>query len=73
MNIASTAASRPASAEDVKVGDRVEVDLKGPGRVLFVGPTKFKEGEWYGVELDGPGGKHDGSFEGFAYVVSDSP
>ena len=44
------------------VGARVKVTNKeGTGTVRFVGETQFKEGQWVGVEMDDPVGKHDGS------------
>eukprot|EP00056_Hartaetosiga_gracilis_P018224 m.10121 g.10121 ORF g.10121 m.10121 type:complete len:558 (+) comp6523_c1_seq1:59-1732(+) len=46
----------------IHVGDRVEVDGgKGQGLVRFKGLTQFKKGTWYGVQLDKPFGKNNGT------------
>ncbi|GBG33971.1 CAP-Gly domain-containing linker protein 1 [Hondaea fermentalgiana] len=48
----------------VASGDRVEVANRGQGVVRFVGETQFAPGlTWFGVELDGPTGKNDGSVQ----------
>ena len=38
-----------------------------PGRIEFLGETKFAPGEWAGVVLDEPVGKNDGSVGGVSY------
>jgi len=43
------------------IGQRVYVDGVKPGRIQFIGETKFGPGEWSGVFLDEPIGKNDGS------------
>ncbi|BGP28114.1 hypothetical protein JCM10295v2_007101 [Rhodotorula toruloides] len=44
----------------IPLGTRVQVSA-GVGNVQFVGQTAFAAGKWVGIELDGPGGKNDGS------------
>lgn len=39
----------------------MRVKAKGQGLVRFKGPTKFKTGTWYGVQLDAPNGKNNGT------------
>ncbi|KRY14732.1 CAP-Gly domain-containing linker protein 1 [Trichinella patagoniensis] len=49
------------------VGDRCYVGGTVPGRIAFVGDTKFGPGEWAGVVLDEPVGKNNGSVAGVMY------
>merc|ERR1719427_1185031 len=41
-------------------GDRVVLDTEKVGTIRYKGQTTFAKGEWYGIELDTPDGKHDG-------------
>jgi len=41
-------------------GDRIELEDGKIGTIMFKGNTTFAKGEWYGIELDTPEGKHDG-------------
>lgn len=43
------------------VGQRVYVDGIMPGRIQFIGKTKFGSGDWAGIFLDDALGKNDGS------------
>ena len=50
----------------IAVGQRVKASGK-IGTVRFIGITKFAAGEWFGVELDEPEGKNDGTTNGITY------
>ncbi|XP_053279648.1 CAP-Gly domain-containing linker protein 3 [Pleuronectes platessa] len=52
---------------NVEVGDQVLVAGQKHGIVRFFGKTDFAPGYWFGVELDQPTGKHDGSVFGVRY------
>ncbi|GAQ86287.1 Serine/threonine protein kinase [Klebsormidium nitens] len=53
---------------DLQVGDPVLVAHRNqPGFVRFKGLTHFGTGEWVGVELGVPAGKHNGTWQGVTY------
>ncbi|XP_043916136.1 CAP-Gly domain-containing linker protein 4 [Protopterus annectens] len=54
---------------DIKLGDRVLVVGQRTGVVRFCGKTSFAPGCWYGIELDKPHGKNDGSVGGVRYFT----
>ncbi|KRY77000.1 CAP-Gly domain-containing linker protein 1 [Trichinella pseudospiralis] len=49
------------------VGDKCYVGGTIPGKIAFVGDTRFAPGEWAGVVLDEPVGKNNGSVAGVMY------
>ncbi|XP_063060351.1 CAP-Gly domain-containing linker protein 3 isoform X1 [Engraulis encrasicolus] len=51
----------------VELGDQVLVAGQKKGIVRFYGKTDFAPGYWFGVELEQPTGKHDGSVFGVRY------
>lgn len=54
--------------DDIHLGDRVLVVHRGkPGVVRFKGLTQFGRGEWVGIELGVPEGKHNGTWLGVTY------
>ena len=58
-----------ASASYFIVGARVLVRPaeNSAGAIRFVGSTEFADGEWFGVELEKPLGKNDGTVKGVSY------
>ncbi|QHS76565.1 Nip100p [Saccharomyces paradoxus] len=59
-----------AHMRDISLQDIVLVN-EMKGRVKFIGETKFAKGIWYGIELDKPLGKNDGSVSGTRYFDID--
>ncbi|CAH8599405.1 unnamed protein product [Heterobilharzia americana] len=49
------------------LGDRVLVAGQRRGVLRFIGETQFAPGIWYGVELEQPVGKNNGSIHGVRY------
>ena len=45
----------------------ITVSIRFPGKIAFLGETKFAPGEWAGIVLDEPVGKNDGSVAGVRY------
>eukprot|EP00750_Incisomonas_marina_P011700 INCI16405.2.p1 GENE.INCI16405.2~~INCI16405.2.p1 ORF type:complete len:393 (+),score=41.55 INCI16405.2:102-1181(+) len=70
-NTSPDAGSRAVSQVAVlKVGSRVVAKGRySDGVVRFIGTTEFSAGEWIGVELDSPLGKHDGAVRGQRYFT----
>uniref|UniRef100_A0A4W2F8K5 CAP-Gly domain containing linker protein family member 4 n=1 Tax=Bos indicus x Bos taurus TaxID=30522 RepID=A0A4W2F8K5_BOBOX len=52
---------------DLRIGDRVLVAGQRIGAIKFFGTTNFAPGYWYGIELEKPHGKNDGSVGGVQY------
>ncbi|XP_038550035.1 CAP-Gly domain-containing linker protein 3 isoform X2 [Micropterus salmoides] len=63
----TSAASLDPEGLNVEVGDQVLVAGQKNGIVRFYGKTDFAPGYWFGIELDQPTGKHDGSVFGVRY------
>uniref|UniRef100_H2ZVZ3 CAP-Gly domain containing linker protein 3 n=1 Tax=Latimeria chalumnae TaxID=7897 RepID=H2ZVZ3_LATCH len=51
----------------IELGDQVLVAGQKQGVIRFYGKTDFAPGYWFGIELDKPTGKHDGSVFGVRY------
>ncbi|ELT91764.1 hypothetical protein CAPTEDRAFT_49962, partial [Capitella teleta] len=51
----------------LQIGDRVLISGVKPGVLRYLGNVHFAEGEWCGIELDEPEGKHNGEVEGKKY------
>ncbi|XP_067412877.1 CAP-Gly domain-containing linker protein 3 isoform X1 [Emydura macquarii macquarii] len=53
----------------IEIGDQVLVAGQKQGIIRFYGKTDFAPGYWFGIELDKPTGKHDGSVFGVRYFT----
>ncbi|CAL1266511.1 unnamed protein product [Larinioides sclopetarius] len=60
---------RRQNSDDFAVGDRVLVSGHRKGTIRFAGETEFASGFWYGIELDKPQGKNDGSINNVQYFT----
>lgn len=49
------------------IGQHIYVNGIKPGKIQFIGETKFAPGEWAGIVLDDLSGKNDGSVGGVRY------
>mmetsp|Transcript_49863 Transcript_49863/g.44674 ORF Transcript_49863/g.44674 Transcript_49863/m.44674 type:complete len:522 (-) Transcript_49863:146-1711(-) len=57
---------------DLTIDDRVIERKKGiPGTIMYVGPTHFDEGVWFGVALDTPKGENNGTVKKKFYFLSE--
>ncbi|XP_027280216.1 CAP-Gly domain-containing linker protein 4 [Cricetulus griseus] len=65
--------SAPSTANNIcregelRLGERVLVVGQRVGTIKFFGTTNFAPGYWYGIELEKPHGKNDGSVGGVQY------
>ncbi len=62
----------PNLIKDYSIGSRVIVNtghsiLDKPGIIRFFGKISVREDEWYGIELEEPIGKNNGSIDGHVY------
>ncbi|XP_028922395.1 CAP-Gly domain-containing linker protein 3 isoform X1 [Ornithorhynchus anatinus] len=53
----------------IELGEQVLVAGQKQGVIRFYGKTDFAPGYWFGIELDRPTGKHDGSVFGVRYFT----
>ncbi|XP_054894105.1 CAP-Gly domain-containing linker protein 4-like isoform X2 [Poeciliopsis prolifica] len=63
----SSGSSLLNDGSEVRQGERVLVAGQRTGVVQFCGKTSFAPGIWFGIELDKPNGKNDGSVGGVRY------
>ncbi|XP_069881401.1 CAP-Gly domain-containing linker protein 4 [Dipodomys merriami] len=68
LNSSTTSvANNPRREGELHLGDRVLVVGQRVGTIKFFGTTNFAPGYWYGIELEKPHGKNDGSVGGVQY------
>ncbi|XP_008564619.1 PREDICTED: CAP-Gly domain-containing linker protein 4 [Galeopterus variegatus] len=68
LNSSSTSvANNPRCEGELHLGERVLVVGQRIGTIKFFGTTNFAPGYWYGIELEKPHGKNDGSVGGVQY------
>ncbi|XP_037669050.1 CAP-Gly domain-containing linker protein 4 isoform X2 [Choloepus didactylus] len=64
---AASVATSARSEGELRLGARVLVAGQRIGTIKFFGTTNFAPGYWYGIELEKPHGKNDGSVGGVQY------
>ncbi|XP_014391252.1 PREDICTED: CAP-Gly domain-containing linker protein 4 isoform X1 [Myotis brandtii] len=64
---ATSGANSTRPTGELQLGDRVLVVGQRMGTIRFFGTTNFAPGQWYGIELEKPHGKNDGSVGGVQY------
>ena len=52
---------------EAAIGDRVMLVDRRKGMIRYSGETQFAPGHWFGIELEKPLGKNDGSVNGIRY------
>ncbi|XP_021109333.1 CAP-Gly domain-containing linker protein 4 isoform X3 [Heterocephalus glaber] len=68
LNSSATSIANDTRGEgEPRLGDRVLVVGQRVGTIKFFGTTNFAPGYWYGIELEKPHGKNDGSVGGVQY------
>ncbi|XP_032095091.1 CAP-Gly domain-containing linker protein 4 isoform X2 [Sapajus apella] len=68
LNSSATSTANNSRCEgDLRLGERVLVVGQRLGTIRFFGTTNFAPGYWYGIELEKPHGKNDGSVGGVQY------
>nr|BAK62606.1 restin-like protein 2 [Pan troglodytes] len=64
---ATSTANNSRCQGELRLGERVLVVGQRLGTIRFFGTTNFAPGYWYGIELEKPHGKNDGSVGGVQY------
>uniref|UniRef100_A0A8C0W0B1 CAP-Gly domain-containing protein n=1 Tax=Castor canadensis TaxID=51338 RepID=A0A8C0W0B1_CASCN len=64
---ATSVANNTRHEGELHLGERVLVVGQRVGTIKFFGTTNFAPGYWYGIELEKPHGKNDGSVGGVQY------
>uniref|UniRef100_A0A2I2ZS06 CAP-Gly domain containing linker protein family member 4 n=1 Tax=Gorilla gorilla gorilla TaxID=9595 RepID=A0A2I2ZS06_GORGO len=67
VNTATSTANNSRCEGELRLGERVLVVGQRLGTIRFFGTTNFAPGYWYGIELEKPHGKNDGSVGGVQY------
>nr|XP_045005378.1 CAP-Gly domain-containing linker protein 4 [Jaculus jaculus]XP_045005379.1 CAP-Gly domain-containing linker protein 4 [Jaculus jaculus] len=67
LSSSATSAANSSRQGELRLGDRVLVVGQRVGTIKFFGTTNFAPGHWYGIELEKPHGKNDGSVGGVQY------
>lgn len=67
--LSKSRASSLSDSGDMEVGERVIVAGQRKGTIRFIGETQFAPGTWFGVELDKPAGKNNGTVGGVQYFT----
>uniref|UniRef100_A0A2I3GZE8 CAP-Gly domain containing linker protein family member 4 n=1 Tax=Nomascus leucogenys TaxID=61853 RepID=A0A2I3GZE8_NOMLE len=68
LNSSATSTANNSRCEgELRLGERVLVVGQRLGTIRFFGTTNFAPGYWYGIELEKPHGKNDGSVGGVQY------
>lgn len=62
-----SSSSSSVNSEHIRLGCKVFLSDKKSGIVRFIGMTKFASGIWYGIELNRPLGKNNGTVQGVTY------
>ncbi|KAK7487524.1 hypothetical protein BaRGS_00021226 [Batillaria attramentaria] len=67
--LSKSRASSLSDSGDMEVGDRVIVAGQRKGTIRYIGETQFAPGTWFGIELDRPAGKNNGSVNSVQYFT----
>lgn len=67
--LSKSRASSLSDSGDMEVGDRVIVAGQRKGTIRYIGETQFAPGTWFGIELDRPAGKNNGTVNGEQYFT----